>query len=243
MPVSEMEIYRSMMLEIKIRFQAIDKVFDAKEAVILLASLDSELVFLQIRKIIELIAFSAVVCDKNRYAEFRKIEADASNRDHGKYERDWNAGKILKKLKNISPHFLPIPISKPTKIGENRYHFDTDTNVVVTHSRLIEIYKSCGGLMHVPNPFGQDCLEHVETHRHKYQSSAAEAKRFVGYLKSLIWCHTAIGLEWHEGATPTENANPNSAWIIDFGSSEDRNISIVEGVATSSQPSTAANRR
>lgn len=219
------------MLEIKIRFQAIDKMFDAKEAVTLLESLDSEFVFLQIRKIVELIAFSAVVCDKNRYAEFRKIEAETSNRDHGKYEKDWNAGEILKKLKNISPHFLPIPISKPAKTGENRYHFDRAPNVAATHSRLIEIYKGCAGFMHVPNPFGQDYLEHVETHREKYRSSAAEAKRFVGYLKSLIWCHAAIGLEWHEGATPTENTNPKSAWIVDLGSSEDRNISIVESIA------------
>lgn len=231
MPASEMEIYRSMMLEIKIRFQAIDKVFDAKEAMILLESLASEFVFLQIRKIVELIAFSAVVCDKNRYAEFRKIEAETSNKDHGKYKKDWNAGEILKKLKNISPHFLPIPISKPAKAGENRSHFDKAPHFVAAHSRLIEIYKSCGGFMHVSNPFGQDYLEHVETHREKYRSSAAEAKCFVSYLKSLIWCHAAIGLEWHEGAIPTENANPKSAWIVDFGSSEDRNIGIVEGVA------------
>lgn len=231
MPASEKEIYRTMMLEIKIRFQAIDNIFNRKGTVTLLESTDSEFVFLQIRKIVELIAFSAVLCDKNRYAEFRKIEGETNKRDHGKYEKDWNAGEILKKLKNISPHFMPIPISKPAKTGENRYHIDRASNVTATHSKLIEIYKNCGGFMHVPNPFGEDYLKHVERHRKKYRSSVAEAKRFVTYLKSLIWYHAAIELVWNEGANPTENANPKSAWIVDFGSGENQNINIIEGIA------------
>jgi hypothetical protein len=230
MPASEKEIYHSMMLEIKIRFRSIDEIFNRKGTVTSLDPLDSEFVFLQIRKIIELIAFSAVLCDKNRYAEFRKIEGEASEKDHGKYEKDWNAREILKKLNNISPHFMPIPLSKPAKTGENRYHFDRAPNVVATHSRLIEIYKSCGRFMHVPNPFGEGYLEHVEKHREKCRSSTAEAKRFVTYLKSLIWHHAAIGLVWREGANPTENANPKSAWIVDFGSGEDHDISIIEAM-------------
>ena len=231
MTVSEKEIYRAMMLEIKIRFQAIDNVFNREESATLLESLNSEFIFLQIRKIVELISFSSVLCDKNRYAEFRTVEAESDKRDHGKYEKDWNAVEILKKLNNISPHFMPIPISKPAQTGENSNHFDRDPNVNATHSQLIEIYKSCGGFMHVPNPFGEDYLEHVEKHRKKFSSSAIKAKSFVSYLKSLIWHHAAVGLEWNEGSNPTENANPKSVWIVDFGSIDDQKINIVEGIA------------
>ncbi len=231
MTTSEKDIYRSMMLEIKIRFQAIDKIFNSEGNTTLLMSLDSEFVFLQIRKIVELISFSAVLCDKNRYAHFRKAEGEANERDHGKIEKDWNAGVILKKLKNISPHFMPIPISNPVKADENPCHIDRASDVVATHSRLIEIYKNCGGFMHVPNPFGEDYLEHVEKHRNKYSLSLDKAKSFVSYLKSLIWHHTAISLAWHEGANPTENANPNTAWIVNFGSDNDQNINIIEGIA------------
>jgi len=231
MTISEKEIYRSMMIEVKIRFQAIDKIFNSEGSATLLMSLDSELVFLQIRKIVELISFSSVLCDKNRYAEFRKVEGKANEREHGKYEKDWNAEVILKKLKNISPHFMPIPILTPVKGDENLYHFNRSPDVVATHSKLIEIYKSCGGFMHVPNPFGEDYLEHVEKHRNKYSSALDKAKSFVSYLKSLIWHHAAIGLVWQEGANPTENATPNTAWIVDFGSKDDQNINIIEGIA------------
>ncbi len=231
MSTSEKEIYRSMMLEIKIRFQAIDNIINTDGNTTLLMSLDSEFVFLQIRKIVELISFSAVLCDKKRYAEFRKVEGEANERDHGKYEKDWNARVILKKLKNISPHFMPIPISTPDKVDENSYHFDRASDVAATHSKLIEIYKICGGFMHVPNPFGEDYLEHVEKHRNKYSSSLIEAKSFVSYLKSLIWHHAAIGLDWDEGENPAENANPKTAWIVNFGSNDDQNINIIEGVA------------
>lgn len=219
------------MLEIKIRFQAINKILNSEGSVTLLESLDSEFVYLQIRKIVEIIAFSAVLCDEKRYETFRTNEGESNKKDHGQYDRDWNARVILNKLNNISPHFMPIPISKRTETGLNTYHFDKDPDVIATHTKLIEIYKYCGGFMHIPNPFVKDYLKHVEKHREKYRSSAKQANNFVGYLKSLIWYHAAIGLEWHDGANPTENANPKSAWIVDFGSDVDQNVNIVEAIA------------
>ena len=54
---------------------------------------------LQIRKILELIAFASLVANKNVYtAVFSKVS------------KAWNAGDLLKELEQVNPDFYPVPI-------------------------------------------------------------------------------------------------------------------------------------
>lgn len=65
------EIYRSIMMEIKYRIKAIETKFKHKGN---LTPLNSEFCFLQIRKIIENICFSIILCDEETYSNHRKLE-------------------------------------------------------------------------------------------------------------------------------------------------------------------------
>ncbi len=61
------EIYRTHMLEIKLRLQRAEFVLRSPSPVTGLASLDAEFCFLQIRRIVEIITFCAALRDEARY--------------------------------------------------------------------------------------------------------------------------------------------------------------------------------
>lgn len=86
MAVEPYQIYQSMMLEIKIRIRAIDGKLGVCEKE--LPALDTEFCFLQARKIVEQICFSSILCDQQRYKDFRLIEGMTSDDESGAYEED-----------------------------------------------------------------------------------------------------------------------------------------------------------
>ena len=77
------EMYRTLMLEIKIRLIRTEIVLQSKQPVTGLSSLDAEFCFLQVRKIIELITFSAALRDEDRYKRLRELQKVENPRDHG----------------------------------------------------------------------------------------------------------------------------------------------------------------
>jgi hypothetical protein len=149
------EIYRTYMLEFKLRLQHCERIVGSSTPVTGLAALDSEFCFLQIRRLMEIITFSAFLRDEARYKKLRELQRLENPRDHGNHSRDWEAPEILRRLAQISPYCLPIPL-KPsaTRIGET-LHLDRK-GISVTHGRLIEIYGICGRFLHAKNPFDKD---------------------------------------------------------------------------------------
>ena len=216
-----------MMLEIKLRIRAIDDCLsNAKKQ---LAPLDVEFCFLQVRKIVEQICFASILCDKTRYKEFRELEGATDDNDHGNYEQDWNSRIILNKLKDISPHFMPIPLGQRHSVN-NEHNFEV-ADVNVTHNKLIKIYRTCGSYLHIPKPYGEDYEVHVSKQRQKYKTATDTIQGYAEYLKSLLWNHAAIGLEYAEGGDPLQPASPKNAWLVDFGDSSSDQISITVAVA------------
>ena len=126
------EIYRTHMLEFKIRLGRAEYIARSESPVTGLSTLDAEFCFLQIRRIIELITFSAALRDEARYKKLRELQKAENKRDHGDYSKDWEAAEILKRLSEISPHFLPIPIKQITNIEPGILHIDR-SSTVVTH--------------------------------------------------------------------------------------------------------------
>lgn len=64
-------LYRREMLEVKRRFLAIDRILGAKKPRTYNADFDNEFIWLQLRKVVELITFSAIAADEARYAAKR----------------------------------------------------------------------------------------------------------------------------------------------------------------------------
>lgn len=225
------QIYQVHMAEAKLRLLAVERVSGATAPVTGLSALDSEFCFLQIRKVIELVTFSAMAREEGRYSKLRELESQADPRDHGDSSKDWQAPDILKRLVALSPHALPIPISSAVRTDSNAVHYER-SSVAVNHGRLIDLYRKCGGYMHAKNPLTADYVAHVEAERAKYESAPTEIQRAKDFLRKLLWRHAVVQLDWSDPENPKAVDGPSSAWLIDFGATADEHVMLVIGQAT-----------
>src|ERR1700694_3086237 len=63
---------------------------------------DIELVFLQLRKVLELVAFASLTANKEKYSLA-----------HAEFTEHWKAKRMLQELAKINPDFYPIPVAPP----------------------------------------------------------------------------------------------------------------------------------
>lgn len=112
------------MLEIKLRIIQSEKVVNSEKPTLDLTSFDIEFCYLQIRKIIELIVLSSLVRNQDRYKRLRELQKEKNTKDHGDYSKDWESPEMLKRLYEISPHFLPIPIRDIATKTDGSFHIN-----------------------------------------------------------------------------------------------------------------------
>lgn len=214
------------MVEAKLRLLAAERVSKSSTSLTGLPSLDMEFCFLQIRRVVEAIAFSAMVREEERYGKHRQQQRQLNQRDHGDPSKDWHAPEILKRLVSLSPHALPIPIAKATRQSSGLVHYDSH-QINVNHGRLIEMYERCGGYMHGKSPLVDDFVALVAAERTKYVQAPEEVRRSLEFLRKLLWHHAVIQLDWSNPDDPKSPDGPRSAWIVDFGSNEEQHVTLV----------------
>jgi len=218
------ERYHAAMVEVKRRLRAVNRVLGAKKSRTLTMDTDNEFSWLQVRKVIELVAFAGIASDEARYAALR-MEA----RDNPDYTRDWKVGDILRRLSKITPHFLPIPIGSVQVMGDGLWHFN-EGKEKQTLERFVEIYDRAGEHLHVPNPFGEVSLER---HQQLVALSRKQLYKDVLYLTGVLWTHAKVGLEFDPtDDEPRGAANPISAWLVQLGKPETDEVRVVlaEGI-------------
>jgi hypothetical protein len=212
-PAQPHELYLQQMVEVKRRFHAADRILGAKKPLTRDLDIDNEFVFLQVRRIVELITFSAIVSDERRYQRFRELDAVRNANDKGDYTADWNAAAILVKLSKISPHFLPRPLGPMEVKPDGTKHFN-EAAAKLTHDRLISIYKIASGYTHTANPYKANVAELESQKKAKARPRLMEE---LAFLKSVIWEHVKIGLAWEPGADPTQLDSGEAAWLVWLG--------------------------
>jgi hypothetical protein len=106
------DLHYRQMIEVKRRFRVLDWILGAKKPLTRYKEIDYECAFLQVRKIIELITFSALIADQLRYEKLRNLDALDNSKDKGNFALDWNAPDILKNLSKISPYFFAPALRK-----------------------------------------------------------------------------------------------------------------------------------
>ena len=134
-------LYTYNMQIIKFRLQAIDDLMTGKARTSFKIT-NTEFCVLQIRKILELIALSALVSDAELYRE--KLES---------IEKKWNAKLIMHDIEEIHPNFYPTPV-----------HFENDELTILPDDgsylnlkKFEKIYDRCGKFLHTLSPFaGED---------------------------------------------------------------------------------------
>lgn len=87
------------------------------------------------------IAMGNLVVNKELYNEY-----------NDKFSSNWNAKYIFRDLERLNPQFYPIPVKTDYTVEPKRW-VDID-EAYLTKDEAVKIYDKCGGLMHVPNPYG-----------------------------------------------------------------------------------------
>ncbi len=105
-----------------------------------------EFLCLQFRKILELIALSSLIANKDEYSK-----------QHEKFGKHWNARLIFQDLERINPSFYPIPTNQILKEinGKRIFELEPITDGFLTKENFLLVYEKCGGMLHADNPYGQ----------------------------------------------------------------------------------------
>jgi len=103
---------------------------------------------LQIRKLIELMAFSLMAIHRTKYKEYRE--------NVGKdYKNDWNGRDIITSIISLNPDMFFRASAKSASLqedGTKQVQLKPETDCY-TLKRLAKLYDRCGGILHVENPW------------------------------------------------------------------------------------------
>jgi len=141
-PKADIEKYADVMREIKQRVNVINRFasgpLEPNTHPIL------ETIGLQFRKVFELIAFASLAANKDEYATA-----------YSDFEKHWEAAKLVKRLRQISPMFYPKPvIETPSSDPKAKSHLLNRVGDYLTEDELVEAHGRIGSLMHAANPYG-----------------------------------------------------------------------------------------
>jgi hypothetical protein len=143
MQQGDIQKYCNLMEEVKRRINVINS-FGSGLSGALYKAATTESVYLQFRKILELIAFGSLVANSKL---FTKTYADFATK--------WNAKKLLKDLQSINSDFYPRPIDEvPSKRPNTKTDITEKAKDFLTRDEFVTLYQKCGKILHAENPYG-----------------------------------------------------------------------------------------
>jgi len=139
----ERQKYADVMNEIKRRTKVIYSFLNGERNA-MYNIVDTELICLQIRKILELIALGSLVANKRIF--LKRIQ---------NLQKMWNAKYILNDIEKLNPDFYPKPIfEKPSEQDGVKNDLIEIKEGYLTKKDFIEVYDKCGKILHAENPLG-----------------------------------------------------------------------------------------
>lgn len=139
-----LNLYANCMEEVKKRTNSIKSIL-MRESSTLYPITNTEFMALQLRKILELISLANLVANKEQYEEIRK-----------EFYKDWNAKRIIKKIKIINPNYYPVGIQRiPQK---DQYRWEDKTENILTEDLFIKAYDDMSCILHSKNPFSDSAI-------------------------------------------------------------------------------------
>lgn len=167
---SAQDKYRATLIEIKRRTAVVDALL-LGSAHALYAPTTVESACLQIRKILELIAFSSLVANKEVYSIQYK-----------KFAEHWNARLMLKDLERVNSDFYPKPIiQKPSSKPGIQFDWSDRQDDFLTKDDFLSTYERCGGILHADNPYGAQT---------NYENYLEQLKYWRNRIINLLNAHT-----------------------------------------------------
>jgi len=141
----DIEKYCGLMEEVKLRMSVIDFFLLGKgHALYEPPTLESAT--LQLRKILELVAFGSLVANKDAYTSV-----------YSRVSKTWNAGDLLRELETVNRDFYPVPVIQipSARPGVSMEHKRRDPSEYLTKDDFREVYGRCGVMADAANPFGK----------------------------------------------------------------------------------------
>ena len=104
--------------------------------------LTAELVFVQFRKILELIAFSTLTANKEKYSK-----------THKNYGDHWNAKQMLACVERENVDFYPVPVAQIKTDVKGRGMLPKRRGGYLTRKDFEMLLDAAGQVLHMRNPF------------------------------------------------------------------------------------------
>jgi hypothetical protein len=103
-----------------------------------------ESVALQLRKVLELIAFGSLVANKESYSAA-----------YARFAEHWNARLMLRDIDRINPDFYPrAVIEAPSTHPKTMHNLQDRGPDYLTKEEFEKAYEKCGAILHAENPYG-----------------------------------------------------------------------------------------
>lgn len=161
--------YCEIMTEVKNRVFSINLVLDGN-CTLGFVPINAETVYLQFRKILELVAFGSLVANFNIYSKTRKD-----------YSREWKATRFLKNIEEVNKDFYPDPVEHKQLEGGLPYrNFVEFHGDYLTKDDFKNLYDICGGFMHSENPYSDT---------HSYAELLEQAPTWLRKIVNLLNLH------------------------------------------------------
>ena len=135
--------YCDLMEEIKRRTSVIDFfLFGGGHALYQPPTVES--VALQLRKMLELIAFGSLVANQQAYSTA-----------YSKFAEHWNARLMLRDVERLNPDFYPRPVVEaPSTDPKVRHNLVDRGHDFLARDEFERAYEKCGAILHAENPYG-----------------------------------------------------------------------------------------
>lgn len=199
------KIYLACLEEIKVRIRFVEEMNGFFNKTQYIHYLESAV--LQIRKSLELLAFSSLSPNRVKYEKFR-----LSAKKPEDYRKDYNGNKIIKALEKINRDFYPLPLVDPHRKPEGHWHFDRYEGEFLTKQKYEKFYDKCGALLHADNPWGSD---------KGYKEFAPKIPQFIKDIRSLLRWHFIV----------VEHDTGRALWVAKLGS-ETEKARVIKASAT-----------
>ncbi len=100
---------------------------------------------LQLRKVLELIAFGSLIANAEAYSSV-----------YSKISKAWHAADLLKELEKVNPEFYPVPVVEvPSKDPKVLHELKKRSPDYLARADFPEVYWRCGAVAHAANPYGR----------------------------------------------------------------------------------------
>ena len=139
---SDIQIYSNCMANVRQRIVAVKWLV----AVVQLRQqeffLDVEMIFLQLRKTLELIAFASLSANRDAYASA-----------YADFERDGRAKRLLEKLATVNPDFYPMPVTLPDVEEGGVKYLSEVVDGFLSKDEFVQLFDAASEVLRIRSPF------------------------------------------------------------------------------------------